>query len=63
LISGVVRIGLQEDFGERFLTDMLAQFNRTNPNIVLDVQVSRKRKLMERFRQGVFGQQQLQVWG
>tara|TARA_R110001606_G_scaffold121614_1_gene253913 strand:- start:154 stop:342 length:189 start_codon:yes stop_codon:yes gene_type:complete len=25
-VSGIVRIGLQEDFGERFLTDMLAQF-------------------------------------
>ncbi|RBP85130.1 LysR family transcriptional regulator [Marinomonas rhizomae] len=51
-VSGIVRIGLQEDFGERFLTDMLAQFNRTNPEVVLDVQVSRNRNLMERFQQG-----------
>lgn len=51
-VSGIVRIGLQEDFGERFLTDMLAQFNRTNPDVVLDVQVSRNRNLIERFQQG-----------
>lgn len=52
IVSGVVRIGLQEDFGERFLTDMLARFNRANPEVVLDVQVSRNGKLMERFLQG-----------
>lgn len=51
-VSGIVRIGLQEDFGERFLTDMLAQFNRTNPDVVLYVQVSRNRNLIERFQQG-----------
>ncbi|MBU1468779.1 MAG: LysR family transcriptional regulator, partial [Gammaproteobacteria bacterium] len=51
-VSGIVRIGLQEDFGERFLTYMLAQFNRTNPDVVLDVQVSRNRNLIERFQQG-----------
>lgn len=52
IVSGVVRIGLQEDFGERFLTDILARFNRANPEVVLDVQVSRNGKLMERFLHG-----------
>lgn len=48
-ISGVVRVGLQEDFGESFLTSMLSEFKRNNPNVTLDIKVSRNRDLVKTF--------------
>lgn len=51
-VSGVVRVGLQEDFGEAFLTTMLARFKRTNPEVTLDISVARNRELTSAFQCG-----------
>lgn len=47
-LEGWIRLGLQEDFGERILTDILGRFARTHPKVKIDVVVARNAELIER---------------
>jgi DNA-binding transcriptional LysR family regulator len=51
-LAGWIRLGLQEDFGERILTDILGRFARTHPNVKIDVVVARNVELVERISSG-----------
>jgi len=53
-LEGEVRFGLPEDFASVFLSDVLAEFARSHPRILLDVECDLTLNLFERFRQGVF---------
>ncbi len=44
-IHGVVRLGLQEDFGELMVPQLLAQFESAYPQVELSVRVARNRDL------------------
>lgn len=46
-ISGRVRLGLQEDFGEQVLTETLAHFSRAFPDVDIEVKVARNTQLQE----------------
>lgn len=46
-ISGRVRLGLQEDFGEQVLTETLARFSRAFPDVDIEVKVTRNAQLQE----------------
>ena len=46
-ISGRVRLGLQEDFGEQVLTETLVHFSRAFPDVEIEVQVARNALLQE----------------
>ncbi|WP_115717854.1 LysR substrate-binding domain-containing protein [Gallaecimonas mangrovi] len=45
-LEGKVRLGLQEDFGESLLTEVLARFNRAYPSVEIEVQVNRNGDLL-----------------
>jgi DNA-binding transcriptional LysR family regulator len=51
-LQGCVRLGLQEDFGERLLTESLGCFARTHPRIRIEAQVSRNAELLDLVRRG-----------
>jgi DNA-binding transcriptional LysR family regulator len=51
-LEGWIRLGLQEDFGERMLTDILGRFARAHPKVKIDVVVARNIELVERFAEG-----------
>ena len=51
-LQGCVRLGLQEDFGERLLTESLGCFARAHPCIRIEVQVSRNAELLDLVRRG-----------
>lgn len=51
-LAGWIRLGLQEDFGERILTDILGCFACTHPNVKIDVVVARNAELVERIASG-----------
>ena len=53
-LEGEVRFGLPEDFASVFLSDVLAEFARSHPRILLDVECDLTLNLFERFRQGAF---------
>ena len=50
-IEGGIRLGLQEDFGERVLTDIL-RFARVHPKVQIEVHVARSGALIDRIAGG-----------
>jgi DNA-binding transcriptional LysR family regulator len=46
-LEGWVRIGLQEDFGEKLLIEILADFARAHPRVRIEARVSRNAELLE----------------
>lgn len=51
-LHGLVRLGLSEDFGSSFISNILAQFVRTHPEISVEIEVSRNAALLERIGSG-----------
>ena len=51
-IDGTVRLGLQEDFGERLLPDVLARFARSHPDLQIDALIGRNAELMAQLQAG-----------
>lgn len=51
-IQGYVRIGLQEDFGEYWLAEVLGRFARAHPLVQIEVTVARNAVLLEGIRGG-----------
>lgn len=51
-IQGCVRIGLQEDFGEYWLAEVLGRFARAHPLVQIEVTVARNASLLEGIRAG-----------
>ncbi|GAB2899525.1 LysR substrate-binding domain-containing protein [Paralcaligenes ginsengisoli] len=49
---GKVRLGLQEDLGERVLTDVLGRFARAHRGMRIETRVCRNAELMERVNRG-----------
>lgn len=49
-LDGEVRVGVPEDFADRFLADVLADFSRTHPRIFLNVQCGLSLNLYEQFK-------------
>jgi DNA-binding transcriptional LysR family regulator len=45
-LEGRVRLGLQEDFGEHLLSEMLGRFTRTHPSIRIEAKVARQAELI-----------------
>jgi DNA-binding transcriptional LysR family regulator len=50
--AGAVRLGLQEDFGEHMLTEMLGRFARTHPAVRIEARVGRNADLLARIEKG-----------
>ncbi|UVL64181.1 LysR substrate-binding domain-containing protein [Pseudomonas sp. B21-032] len=44
--AGTARLGLQEDFGEHFLSDILRRFVQTYPRVNLEVRIARNAELL-----------------
>ncbi|MBZ5759055.1 MULTISPECIES: LysR substrate-binding domain-containing protein [Rhizobium] len=51
-LEGWVRLGLQEDFGEALLPEVLGRFARAHPKVRIEARVVRNVELMERVRSG-----------
>ena len=51
-LEGWVRLGLQEDFGEALLPEVLGRFARAHPKVRIEARVVRNAELMERVRSG-----------
>jgi len=51
-LEGWVRLGLQEDFGESLLTDVLGRFARAHPRVRVEVRIARNTELLERVGSG-----------
>lgn len=49
-LDGEVRVGIPEDFADRFLADVLADFSRLHPRIFLNVQCGLSLNLYEQFK-------------
>jgi DNA-binding transcriptional LysR family regulator len=49
-IAGAVRLGLQEDFGEHMLSEMLGRFTRTHPAVRIEARVARNADLLSRIQ-------------
>lgn len=47
-VEGTVRIGLQEDFGEHLLSEILRRFSRLHPRVSLEVCIARNAELLSR---------------
>ncbi len=47
-LSGGVRLGLQEEFGEAMLPDVLGRFSRAHPRVRVEAVVARNRELFSR---------------
>lgn len=45
-IAGTIRLGLQEDFGEHFLSEILRRFVQTYPMVSLEVRIARNAELL-----------------
>ncbi len=52
LASGHICLGLQEDFGEQLLTDVLRRFTLSYPNISLEVRIARNAPLLSMVESG-----------
>jgi DNA-binding transcriptional LysR family regulator len=48
VLEGWVRLGLQEDFGEAMLPDVLGRFTRVHPKVRIEARVARNQELIER---------------
>lgn len=53
-LEGEVRFGLPEDFAAMFLSDVLTDFSRLHPRIMLNVECDLTLNLFERFKKGAF---------
>lgn len=51
-LAGWVRIGMQEDFGETVLTQVLGAFSRAHPQVRIEVRVARNAELLQLIRTG-----------
>ncbi|WP_267225309.1 LysR substrate-binding domain-containing protein [Dyella silvae] len=51
-LEGRVRLGLQEDFGESLLTDVLGRFARAHPRVRVEVRIARNVELLDRVSSG-----------
>ncbi|MBY5362109.1 LysR family transcriptional regulator [Rhizobium leguminosarum] len=51
-LEGWVRLGLQEDFGETLLPDVLGRFARAHPKVRIEARVVRNAELLERVISG-----------
>src|SRR5580658_7881255 len=51
-LEGWVRLGLQEDFGESLLPDVLGRFARAHPKVRIEVRIARNTELLERVNTG-----------
>ncbi len=51
-LSGGIRLGLQEEFGEGLLPDVLGRFARAHPKVRIEAVVSRNADLLERIDAG-----------
>lgn len=51
-LEGWVRLGLQEDFGEGLLSDVLMHFSRANPKVKIEARVARNSELLARITTG-----------
>lgn len=51
-LEGWIRLGLQEDFGETLLPDVLGRFARAHPRVRIEARVARNRELLERVASG-----------
>jgi DNA-binding transcriptional LysR family regulator len=51
-LDGWVRFGLQEDFGETLLPDVLGRFARAHPKVRIEARVVRNAELVDRVRSG-----------
>lgn len=53
-LQGELRFGLPEDFASMILSDVLVEFSRLHPRVVLNVECDLTLTLIERFKQGEF---------
>lgn len=51
-LAGVVRLGLQEDFGEQLLTTSLGRFARAHPQVRVEARIARNGELLRGIAQG-----------
>ena len=51
-LAGSVRLGMQQDFGEHLLTDVLGRFARAHPQLCIDARVARNVQLLEQITAG-----------
>lgn len=51
-LEGWIRLGLQEDFGEIVLPDVLGRFARAHPKVRIEARVARSTELLERIGNG-----------
>lgn len=51
-LSGCIRIGLQEDFGEHLLSRMLGSFARAHPKVTVEVHLVRNAELLRLMAEG-----------
>ena len=51
-LEGWVRLGLQEDFGEAVLPDVLGRFARAHPKVKIEARIARSHELAERIIAG-----------
>jgi DNA-binding transcriptional LysR family regulator len=51
-IDGVVRLGLQEDFGERLLPSVLGRFMRSHPDVQIEALIARNGELRAQLESG-----------
>ncbi|SAL70510.1 LysR family transcriptional regulator [Caballeronia peredens] len=51
-LEGWIRLGLQEDFGEVVLPDVLGRFARAHPKVRIEARVARNTELLERIDTG-----------
>jgi DNA-binding transcriptional LysR family regulator len=51
-LEGAVRLGLQEDFGERLLSNVLARFTRSHPDLQIEAVIARNSELVAQLQAG-----------
>lgn len=51
-LEGQIRIGLQEDFGESFLTHILGDFSRAHPRVQIEARIARNAELIDLIQSG-----------
>ncbi|KPA88059.1 MULTISPECIES: LysR substrate-binding domain-containing protein [Pseudomonas] len=51
-VEGCVRLGLQEDFGEHLLSDILRRFAKVHPRVSLEVRIGRNAELLGLIERG-----------
>ncbi|MFL6632688.1 MAG: LysR substrate-binding domain-containing protein [Massilia sp.] len=51
-LEGTVRLGLQEDFGERLLSNVLGRFMRSHPDLQIEAVIARNSELIAQLQAG-----------